>query len=347
MQRSSSDPTFVSNNHLAADIASHSLTSVATKCGNQRKNTSQNASEDSTSDSNSSSKQDSYTLSLEEKLQRVKENNSWNSEIEKIVKDIGEKAAGYQWMHAKAADFLGKISTWLTILYIIFNAIATFFLSTSLIAQLEAPWIYIPVGISAIVNIILTILAGAIKAMGIEDRVAKHKTAISNFSYLYFDTRKELSFYRRNRKHGPQYLDLVAQKFDFYILAGPDIPGRVENKYLKILRKEGRRLAVVGKISNEIAVQKDDVIPIKQKKKKKHHRKKSKPIDDNTEPVVEKDMPNFKGSMIYEMRRQNEAESESECESEPEGTSLVRTKQRLDEDDRFTRFQIDRFTGAY
>lgn len=391
--RSSSDPTFsaalatvtaakkVADNHSSNSTAD--LDHLKNDDTDHSRSGGNSSSTDRSSSGNSSStttttttttttedKHDAYTVSLEQKLQRMQENNAWNSEIENIVKNIGEQAAGYQWMHSKAADFLGKISTWLTMSYIIFNAFATFFLSTSLIAQLEAPWIYIPVGISAVVNIVLTILAAAIKAMGIEDRVSKHKDAMSKFTYLYLDTRKELSFYRRNRKPGPQYLDLVAQKFDFYILAGPDIPGRIESKYLKILKQEGRRLAVVGKISHEIEIQQDDEEQQQENKKKHrnhrrrrrrrlHHRERKKDTAKKSPAISssedEKPADIVEGSMIYEMHRRNEAESDSECESEPEGTSIQHHRQQQQRqqqqqrhiseaaEDRYARFQIDRF----
>ena len=369
MQRSNSDPTFVSAQHLFTSVAATAAkvaaeqsfhtndnkkndSSATTDSNHQSDSLQSNSDSDSVSDSLQSTennansdhhRRNAYTLSLEGRLKRIKENNSWNSEIENIVKTIGEQAAGYQWMHLQAADFLGKVSTYLTILYIVVNSLAGVILSTTLIAQLVEPWIYIPVGISAVINIVLTILAAAIKMLDLEDRVAKHKTAMSNFSYLYFDTRKELSFYRRNRKYGPQYLDLVAQRFDFYVLAGPEIPGRIVRKYRKILKKEGKRLAEVGKMSHEITVQKD--------KKRRSRRRKRRRGKKSTSIEKEED----KTTTIEDIHRANETESESECDSEPNNNNNNANqfpeqqyrRRPFPSTDRYTRFQIDRFTSGF
>lgn len=180
--------------------------------------------------------------------------NAWNPEIESFLKNIGEQAAGYQWMHEKSAAFFGTISKLVTLGIVILGAIIAFILTSTLFSQLESPYILIPVGVANVLEIIMTILVGVLKTFGLENRKSRHDSRMNNFASLYNHIRRELSYYPKDRKYGPHFLSLSEQRFAFYKIAGPDIPGFIEWRYRRVLRRERSRLAKVGQISKEITV---------------------------------------------------------------------------------------------
>lgn len=184
----------------------------------------------------------------------VNNKTAWNSEIESFLKNIGEQAAGYQWMHEKSASFFGTITKLVTLGIIILGAVITFILTSTLFSQLETPYILIPVGIANVMEILLIIFIGIIKTFGLEQREARHNSRMNHFASLYNHIRRELSYYRKDRKYGPHFLSLAEQQFAFYKIAGPDIPGFIEWRYRRVLRRERSRLAKVGQISNEINI---------------------------------------------------------------------------------------------
>lgn len=309
----------------------------------------------STNDETLSSKIDikpsSYVIQLENQVKRFKLNNNWNTRIENIVKQLGEQAAGYQWMHANAASFWSFTSLIVTFAITILGSIVSFLLSSSIIAQLKTPWVYIFIGLSTVLSILLTVLTVALKILNLESRSTKHQEAAKNFSNFYVDIVIEMSKFRREREDAIKYVRQIHREFLFYEIASPDIPGLINWRYGKKVKEKG--LATVGEIGDAIHIQTGDLISEISNKKKNKRKKKRKRADmenmtfkhEQNVPSLKKQQTLYNGTMIEKLRnvlQQKEVSSESECESNNDKDDIDIEK-GLKENDPHVQYQIDRY----
>ena len=224
---------------------------------------------------------------------------------------------------------------------------------------MESPWIYIFIGLATVLDILFTVLSGAIKVMELDSRSKNHKDSAKNFSKLYVDTVMELSKYRRNRTDAIKYVGQIHREFLFYEMASPDIPGIINWRYGRKVKEKG--LATVGDIGDAIVVETGDITD--GNGKRRHHKKRKRASHTHQEfknepKIIQKQHTLHNGSMIEKLRnvlQQDEVQSESECgsdveqninddEQDVEKGIKLKTEEREIEKDPHIRYQIDRFT---
>ena len=313
----------------------------------------------STSSSGSTINANNYIKELERKIKKFKLNNNWNTKLELKVKQLGEQAAGYKWMHDNAAGFWSTISAFMTIINVTLGALVSVVLSASIIAQLDAPWIYIFSGVSVLLTALSIILTTAIKIMGLDGRTQKHKESAKNFNNFYLDTMIELSKFRRNRYDAIKYVRQINREFIFYDIAAPDIPGIVNWRYGRKIK--GMNLTAVGIMDNAIEIETGDLedsitsnTSSKQRRKRRETAKKQLKQKQSENRKLHKQMTKMfqKGTTIKDVLKKRQMSSESECDSvvasEFEDIDLDLEKGEKTQDphnDPHRRYQIERFVN--
>jgi hypothetical protein len=181
----------------------------------------------------------------------IQENNGWNSELEMIVAAIGERAAGYKWMHSKAASYYNKLYQYIGIVSIILVTGA----GTGTVTQIStcrvdpatgqpaSNWVLILVGIFMYITALVLALK-QFKNWG--DRSSRHKNAESNYAALEHNIRIMLGVYRKDRQVGKDYAEWITKESDDLISSTPSIPGHIETLYKKEI--DGQPIAVANKI---------------------------------------------------------------------------------------------------
>jgi hypothetical protein len=184
----------------------------------------------------------------------IEENNGWNNELEVIVANIGEKAAGFKWMHRRAASYYNKLFQWLGIISILIQAGA----GTGAVTQIStcpgpntSNWVIILVGILMYITAVVTSIQ---QFKNWSSRSENHKQAHSNYGALEHNIRIMLGIYRRDRQVGKDYAEWISKEFDDLTASTPQIPGPIQKKYNQLV--ESMYHDGGGKLANDNFIEK-------------------------------------------------------------------------------------------
>jgi hypothetical protein len=196
---------------------------------------------------------------LNSKLESIIINNSWNDKNEKLLASIGENAASYKWLHEKSNQFYSLLNTILNVLIILFStglSAGTFFPENSYdndpLTILKRIFIYL-------VNV-LTITINYLKLIELSN---KHNMASDNFSSLYHDIQIQLCRYRKDRENATDYIQKILKRYDDLLVANPDIPIVIINKFKKTFNSENFAFPDIADKIHKIDIITDDEKDIK------------------------------------------------------------------------------------
>lgn len=168
-------------------------------------------------------------VTIEEKLNLMSFNNSWNDNNEKMIVSLGENAASYKWMHEKCASkylFYNKV---MNVTLTVFN--------TGLSAQTLVSENNQAVVIASKVFIYLvTLLSVLMNFLKYQDLAAKHTQAASKFGQLYHDIQQQMCLYRKDRKEAVGYIQEILKLYDSLIVGGPEILDSVLSEFKAVFK---------------------------------------------------------------------------------------------------------------
>lgn len=163
----------------------------------------------------------------------IAENQGWNSDLEAIVKDIGEDAYAMSDMHAVAAAHFNKLYQWIGIIAILITLGA----ATGSVTQISCSQDLNVVTLLVSILLYITSVVEAIKQFkNWGARFQNHIQSQVNFSSTYKNIRIMLGSYRRDRPTGKDYAEWVAKNFDDLNLSSPLIPGWIQAQYTEKIK---------------------------------------------------------------------------------------------------------------
>lgn len=181
----------------------------------------------------------------------IQDNNGWNTELEMIVANIGEKAAGFKWMHKKAASFYNRLFQWIGILNILLQIGA----GTGAVTQIntcESVFVDTDNAVLIVVGIFMYVTAAVTAINQFKNwgsRSINHKQAQSNYAALEHNIRIMLGIYRKDRQQGKDYAEWISKEFDDLTSSTPSIPGKIQRKYRVLVDNSGKKIAVDNDIT--------------------------------------------------------------------------------------------------
>ncbi len=167
-----------------------------------------------------------------------KNNISWNSKIEKNVKQIGEKSKGYKIMHIQSSRIISTRYRWLMYSGILLGPLAGMLTGVGAILYPQEGPVLFPIAVTCI-SFISGIVVAISKFGKFEEKSSHHKIAASKYTSLESNVRRQLILCRTNRINAGTYLDYVGSSFDELFMTSPLVVRCTYTKYSKVAQKYG------------------------------------------------------------------------------------------------------------
>ncbi len=155
-------------------------------------------------------------------------NNSWNSTQENLLRERGEQALGYKWMHDRSCKNLTWYANTIGVIGIIFGTISGTGAFVNTITHNFA--IEIIVGICAY---IVTVSTALLKFLALETTANEHKRAAVKFQALGSEIKNQLAMFRYERKSGNEYMEATRFQFDRLVAEAPAIDPSITEDFTK------------------------------------------------------------------------------------------------------------------
>jgi hypothetical protein len=163
---------------------------------------------------------------IEDKLDAMARNNSWNDNNERIVVSIGENAASYKWMHEKCASTYTFYHKTLNLSLTLLNAGLS--AQTLITENPEAVQLA-----SRVFIYIVTILSVLLNFLKYQDLAAQHMHAAQAYSEMYHEIQQQMCLYRKDRRNAVEYIQEVLKEYDHLAVSGPQIMQSVLSNFKK------------------------------------------------------------------------------------------------------------------
>ena len=184
--------------------------------------------------------------------------NSWNSELEILLKSIGEQSNGIRWMHNADASMYSLIDTIVGLISIMFTVLNAF-----VVGILSAGYSYWYVILIGAIIAALCLLMTLIKQFApFDDWVDDHEQAEGGYLQFGNIVKLQLAFNRRDRDNGKIFIETMHREFNNLFTTSPKISLLTKirfkkmNKLIKIVNPndiEGPIIINTG--SNEVGKQ--------------------------------------------------------------------------------------------
>jgi hypothetical protein len=149
------------------------------------------------------------------------DNNTWNSDLEKMAKEIGENAASFKWMHDFEANLFTILNHCFGLCAVIFGAltiITSGMLAMDKYNDLDSIFI-LNLGLSAIA----TIFAGLKQFLPWNSLITKHNNAGVRYHSLMNRVRIQLALYREDRLSGKVFVEDIMRELNILYATSPGI----------------------------------------------------------------------------------------------------------------------------
>ena len=136
--------------------------------------------------------------------------NNWTGDIENNVKNIGDMAIGYKWMHNNSSKYFSKIHRYCMYVSMLLGPIASFLL---LIDTTYVRTIYPDSITLSIVSMIISLFSGMLIAFvdfsNFETLSRDHQTYASKYTGIISNIRRQLGMESIYRENANDYIDLL------------------------------------------------------------------------------------------------------------------------------------------
>ena len=134
----------------------------------------------------------------------------WNDAIETLIKEQGEKALSYNWLHSRCEKKFSHANNYIALPVIIFSTISG---SASIASNQFGDSKYIPIGIGAL-SIIVGILSTINSYFSWAKRAENHRISALNYSKLYLFISIELSLPREKRMNPRDFIKVIREQIE-------------------------------------------------------------------------------------------------------------------------------------
>ena len=153
---------------------------------------------------------------------------SWNSQLEQIISDEGERSLCYQWLHAKSEKWYSKLSTYLTLPVIILSTLAGS-------ASIGSQTLFGDTGTASIAIGCISLSVATLNTVGSyfgwTKRSESHRIASITYGKVYRFILIELALPRRQRMSAKDMLKVVRDQCDRLQETSPQIPDIIINEF--------------------------------------------------------------------------------------------------------------------
>lgn len=156
-------------------------------------------------DTSSPKEHDNQSIILQEENQI-----EWNDAIETLIKEQGEKALAYNWLHTRCEKKYSHANNYIALPCI---CLATFSGSASIASNQFGDSKYIPLGIGAL-SILVGILSTINSYFSWAKRAENHRISALNYSKLYLFISIELSLPREKRMHPRDFIKVIREQVE-------------------------------------------------------------------------------------------------------------------------------------
>lgn len=152
----------------------------------------------------------------------------FNSQIEKVISDEGEKSLSYMWLHDRSQKKFSRLSNFINIPVIVLSTLAgaSSIGSESLFKGFQQSSVII-----GIVSIIVGILSTLQNYFNFERRSEAHRISSIQYYKVYNFIKIELSLPRNQRTNISDFLKLIKEDLERLKEISPQIPDNVINDY--------------------------------------------------------------------------------------------------------------------
>lgn len=152
----------------------------------------------------------------------------WNSQLEKVISDQGEKCLSYSWLHDRAEKKYNALDVWVNVPVIVFSTLAgsASIGSESLFKGFEQASVIIGV-VSIMVGILNTL--GSYFAWG--KRCEAHRISSISYNKAFNFMKIEMSLPRAQRTEPSEFLKLIKNELERLKEISPQIPDSVIKEY--------------------------------------------------------------------------------------------------------------------
>jgi hypothetical protein len=134
----------------------------------------------------------------------------WNDAIETLIKEQGEKALSYTWLHTKCEKKYSYANNFIALPVICLSTLAG---SASIASNQLGDSKYIPLGIGAL-SIIVGILSTINSYFSWAKRAENHRISALNYSKLYLFISIELSLPREKRMNPRDFIKVIREQIE-------------------------------------------------------------------------------------------------------------------------------------
>ena len=153
---------------------------------------------------------------------------TWNSQLEQIISDEGERSLCYQWLHAKSEKWFSKLSTYLTLPVIILSTLAGS-------ASIGSQTLFGDTGTASIAIGCISLSVATLNTVGSyfgwTKRSESHRIASITYGKVYRFILIELALPRKQRMAPKDMLKVVRDQCDRLQETSPQIPDIVINEF--------------------------------------------------------------------------------------------------------------------
>lgn len=152
----------------------------------------------------------------------------WNSQLEKVISDEGEKCLSFSWLHSRSEKKYSALDVWINIPVIILSTLAgaASIGSEGLFAGFEKASVII-----GIISILVGILNTLGQYFGWGKRSENHRICSIQYSKIYNYLKIELALPRADRTGADDFLKIIKNELERLKEISPAIPDSVIKEY--------------------------------------------------------------------------------------------------------------------
>jgi hypothetical protein len=161
-------------------------------------------------------------------MEDTKHDITWNSQLERILSDEGERSLCFQWLHSKSEKWYSKLNTYLSLPVILMSTVAG---SASIGSQsLFGESSTAPIAIGC-VSLAVATLNTVGSYFGWSKRSESHRIAALTYSKVYRFILIELALPRVERMSPKDMLKVIRDQCDRLQETSPQIPDNIINEF--------------------------------------------------------------------------------------------------------------------
>ena len=153
----------------------------------------------------------------------------WNDAIESLVKEQGEKALAYSWLHTNCEKKYSRLNNYIALPCI---ALSTFIGSASIASNQLGDSKFISIGIG-LLSIFVGVLSTINSYFAWAKRAENHRISALNYSKLYLFISFELSMPRDKRIRAKDFIKVIREQIERLNEISPSIADDIITKFKK------------------------------------------------------------------------------------------------------------------